>query len=193
MKILPNRCYVDTETTGLDPDVHEIWECALIVEGPKGPQEHHWFLPVDLGRADPFGLAVGQFYERYPDKRCYPEIPGKITPLDEFAYEFSMRTRGLHMIGAVISFDDKRLEKLLRWNKQLPGWHYHIFDVEAAAVGWCRGKGIDLEGALKDDGSSWDSTKLSRLVGVDPDDFLPKHTALSDARWARAMYNATVG
>jgi len=26
----PDVCFVDTETTGLDPDRHEIWEVGLI-------------------------------------------------------------------------------------------------------------------------------------------------------------------
>ena len=38
----------------------------------------------------------------------------------------------------------------------------------------------------------WDSDEISRVVGVDPDDF-DRHTALGDARWARAIYDAITG
>ena len=38
----------------------------------------------------------------------------------------------------------------------------------------------------------WDSDALSRAVGVNPDDF-DRHTALGDARWAKAMYEAVMG
>ncbi len=37
----------------------------------------------------------------------------------------------------------------------------------------------------------WDSNKLSLAVGVDPDDF-DRHTALGDARWAKAIYERVI-
>jgi hypothetical protein len=60
--------FIDTETTGLDPDRHEIWEIALIVDD----QEYQWFLPVDLGKADPIALNIGRFHERYRSTTIVP-------------------------------------------------------------------------------------------------------------------------
>ena len=44
-------CFVDTETTGLDPDRHPIWEVALIT--PNG-DEHVWqFAVEEINGVDP--------------------------------------------------------------------------------------------------------------------------------------------
>jgi hypothetical protein len=166
--------FVDTETTGLDPDVHEIWEVALIIDG----QERTWQLPVDLGRADAVALRIGHFHERRYD------IP--LTPLGEFAERFAELTRGYHLVGAVPSFDDERLRKLLRANGACPEWHYHLIDVEALAVGFlaARGREVDLP---------WRSDDLSVACGVAPPLAADRHTALGDARWVKRWYEAIVG
>ena len=71
--------FVDVETTGLDPLLHEIWEVALVVEH----RTYVWQLPVDLGRADARALALGRFHERRAEE---PTPPG------QFAAEFSRLT-----------------------------------------------------------------------------------------------------
>jgi len=193
-------CWVDCETTGLDPDRHEVWEVGLIL--PDG-SEHLWQLPVDLSRADPMALNIGQYHERrLPDGHkdfLHPE---------RFAQKFARLTRGLHMAGAVVSFDAERLWKLLRANGECPMWHYHLIDVEALAAGrvsgLCEGQSNDgmSRGTIavdRPDGSvvhldgrpPWKSDDLSRAVGVEPDDF-DRHTALGDARWAKAIYEAVM-
>lgn len=171
--------FVDTETTGLDPDRHEIWEVGLVVDDI----EHHWWLPVDLGRADSIALKIGQFHERYPDTN----VTGYAADLHAFAAEFAELTRGRHLVGAVVSFDAERLSKLLRANGACPEWHYHLIDVEALAVGYLSGHGMRGEWTLP-----WKSEDLSKAVGVDPD-LYDKHTALGDAFWAKAIYEAVCG
>jgi DNA polymerase III epsilon subunit-like protein len=187
-------CFVDTETTGLDPDRHEIWEVGLIL--PDGA-EHRWFLPVDLGRADARALAIGRFHDRYP-KPSYgprPHIVDGVTDLDDFAYEFAELTRGRHLVGAVVSFDAERLSKLLRANGACPEWHYHLIDVEALAVGYLAG----TRGTTDDDTSvenlvtpPWKSDQLTEALGIHVPE-AEKHTALGDARWAKAIYEAVMG
>ena len=54
--------FIDTETTGLVPDRHTIWEVALIT--PAG-DEHVWQFPVDEMAADPFALNIGRYWERH--------------------------------------------------------------------------------------------------------------------------------
>lgn len=174
-------CFVDTETTGLDPDVHEIYEVGLIT--PDG-EEHHWWLPVDLGKADPRALEIGNFYDRYPERGD----PGlEISSIWTFAKEFEKLTRGMHLGGCVPSFDEERLRKLLRRKGAAPGWHYHIVDVEPLMIGFIAGCGAQSMPSLP-----WKSADLSRSIGVDPDLF-EKHTALGDARWARECYLAVMG
>jgi hypothetical protein len=163
----PVIAFVDTETTGLDPDLHEIWEVGLII----GEHEWAWRLPVDLGRADPVALRIGGFHVRGLD--------GKWATKQEFARDFATLTRGLHLAGAVVSFDEERLRKLLRANGACPEWHYHLVDVENLAAGK-----LGLA-------PPWDSEALSAMVGVDPTRFA-RHTALGDARWAKAIYEAVI-
>lgn len=173
--------FVDTETTGLDPDRHEIWEVGLIVREDDGAEhEHSWQLPVDLGRADPMALNIGRFHDR--------RARGDDVDLANFAAEFVRWTHGAHLVGAVVSFDADRLWRLLRRLGQCPMWHYHLIDVEAFAAGWIMGSGPAIEVGRP----PWSSADLSKTVGVDPDLF-DRHTALGDARWAKAIYDAVMG
>jgi hypothetical protein len=187
--------FVDTETTGLHPDYHQIWEVALLLEDQGTTTEHVWQLPVDLGRADPMALGIGRFHER----RTVAEA---LSAPSTFAREFSHLTAGAHLVGAVISFDEERLRRLLRREHQCPTWHYHLVDVEALAAGRVAADAYVESAVIVDlaDGSTvrvdgrppWKSDHLSRAIGVDPDDF-DRHSALGDARWARAIYQAVMG
>lgn len=185
--------FVDTETTGLDPRHHEVWELALVLRDAEGVEvERVWQLPVDLGRADPIALTVGRYYER-----SYQANPGafeaELSQPWAVAKEFAELTHGAHLVGAVPSFDDAFLKRLLRGFHQCPGWHYHLVDVEALAAGYLASLALEVdadpEARLAIATPPWDSSELSRHVGVDPSVF-PKHTALGDAQWARAIYDA---
>lgn len=146
--------FVDCETTGLDPLRHEVWEVALVVrtlpdeEGKSPPdEERHWFLPVDLGAADPVALSIGGYYERYeapPAQRDVTRGGVKyrewIDHVGEFATEFARLTHGAQLVGAVPSFDAGFLGPLLRTHGACPGWHYHLIDVEPLAWGWVHGR-----------------------------------------------------
>lgn len=166
--------FVDTETTGLDPDRHEIWEVAAIWRADSNDRwiERVWQLPVDLGRADSKSLELNNYHER--------ARPTFSDALALFANDFASITRGKHLVGAVISFDEERLRKLLRANGACPEWHYHLIDVEALVAGKL---GIR---------PPWNSEELAEKVGVKPPEGAERHTALADARWAKAMYEAVM-
>jgi len=194
-------CFVDTETTGLDPDRHPIWNVALIE--PDG-HEWEWFLPVDLTTADAVALNIGRYHDRHPSgslmtTRNMGDRP-RLTDVGTFARDFARITWGAHLAGAVVSFDEERLRRLLRANGVCPGWHYHIVDVEALAAGWLAHKWGGLEDSPDDEVRAkavlhkppWNSTDLSRAVGVHPENF-ERHTAVGDARWAKAIYTAVMG
>lgn len=184
--------FVDTETTGLDPERHEIWEVGLILRRESASnevfdEEHHWMLqPNNLELADPMALSIGQFHERFDREAAAPSITA-------FCNEFARLTSGAHLVGAVVSFDAIRLERLLRRHGQCPSWHYHLIDVEALAVGWLASQTTHMVAAhdplVK---LPWNSTEISRACGVDPDAF-DKHTAMGDAQWARAIYDRVMG
>jgi hypothetical protein len=231
--------FIDTETTGLDPVRHEIWEVGMILRGDDWRREYVWQLPVDLGRADVIAMNIGGIRQRRGQQGTSSFHPGPDAFVDEqpkdagppmvlhpdalpwWAEMFSRLTWGVHVIGAVPSFDHERLSRLLRRHHSIAGWHYHLIDVEALAAGYIIGRargialtalsdpqaaqarevGIDVRGigawrgALDALGVGtslpWSSENLSKHVGVDPEQF-DRHSALGDARWAEAMFDAVM-
>lgn len=192
---------VDTETTGLDPERHEIWEVALLLADSGDltePVEYTWYLPVDLTRADPMGLRVSGYHDRHPagyGSDADLSGGGSVHSPFGFAAEFCHLTYQAHIVGAVPSFDDERLRKLLSKHGYAPGWHYHLIDVEAMAVGYLHGALREVDGDRQFPRPSlpWRSDDLSRECGVDPPSEDERHTALGDARWAWRWYRALVG
>lgn len=192
--------FVDTETTGLDPDRNEVWEVALILRDPEQgeDQEYLWQLPVDLSRADSIALTIGQFYERRWNEagglhfgmkgRVWdgePEEKFVVKEPYQWAMNFARLTSGAHLVGAVPDFDSRFLTKTLRQWGACPGWHYHLIDVEALLIGWSRGKADWTE---PDDLETppWNSRELYAAHGFE---WEGEHTALGDARLARAVYD----
>jgi hypothetical protein len=118
--------------------------------------------------------------------------------------------------------DDKGFWRTSSREERQHPWHYHLIDVEALAVGFLRaiefmgmtpmyaddGRMVGTTRPIREVGASywlwpgsvdaemplpWSSSDLSKAVGVDPDHFLPKHSALTDARWAKAVFEAIIG
>lgn len=188
--------FIDTETTGLDPDRHGIWEVALII----GEREHVWQFPIHETAADPFALKLNGYWDRHwstdnisvrPLDALYEAHTTQksrntsgwgraMYPGDDWCRYFQSLTADHHLVGAVPSFDEERLRKLLLSEGVLPRWHYHLVDVEALVAGKL---GIE---------PPWDSNELSRAVDVEPENF-HRHEALADARWAKALYEAVMG
>lgn len=179
--VLTTLCFMDTETTGLEPDA-DVWDFACILRrGGEQDYEVQFLVEHDTAKAarlsEPFlsdyrarftGTAVG----RRQAARWVQEL-----------------TRGVTVVGAVPDFDTTRLARLLRGEGLEPAWHYHLCDVENLAVGYLMGRGrrSDIPVAQP----PWDSEALSLAVGVDPQQF-ERHTALGDARWVRAIYDAVM-
>jgi hypothetical protein len=122
-----------------------------------------------------------------------------------------------HIIGAVPSFDTERLSLLLERHGCAWGGHYHLIDVENLAVGYlahtvrtvdyyrtvldatedaeqhaasAREKVAELAGLIT---PPWDSDEISRAVGVEPPGPGVRHSAMGDARWALAIWDAITG
>lgn len=200
--------FCDTETTSLRPD-RRAWEVALIVRDPLASEygtqrEHHWFIraeDLDLGNADPFALKVGRFYDRHPQYAHGHWKTTLVSPEAEVLREVEKLTRGAHLVGAVPNFDAGVLGTRMRAHGILPSWNYHLVDVEPLAAGWLAAHAafLDREGEAERAAElrriaapPWNSDELSRAVGVEPDED-SRHTALGDAKWAMALYDAVTG
>jgi hypothetical protein len=178
--------FIDTETTGLHPVLNPVWEIAVIVDDV----EHNWQvrLPRDLPIGD--GLDVPHMTEWVLENTRWCDVYDDATALHPqvSARKFADLVDGRHLVGAVPSFDEERLRAMHA--KYVSGqatsfpWHYHLIDVEAMAVGYLAARGVATP-------LPWKSHDLSAALGV----VMPvedEHTALGDARWAKALYEAMV-
>jgi hypothetical protein len=192
--------FIDTETAGLDPEHHAIWEIAVIVDDV----EHCWQqrLPIHGvgGVPGSYFNTVDQWVLDNTGIRDRYDHDTALEPMESIA-RFVELVRGRHLVGACPWFDSERLHRL--WltvapdDKRALPWHYHLIDVENLAIGWLAGfhEAGWHEGfrQLEEAGLPWKSTDLSIALNVNPADFEPKHSALADARWAKAMYEAVIG
>lgn len=188
--------FLDTETTGLSLD-DDIWEFAAIRREADGTQtEHHMFIEHDAMRCANLPESF-----RADHRKRYPET-GVLTQFEAAYRIHALLSDRPHVVGAVPNFDTERLVILLGKHGYTPGWHYHLIDIENLAVGYLAGvAGRAIDEALMDDREPpyivvsrlqppWNSDDLSRAVGVDPPGDGERHTALGDARWAMAVYDA---
>lgn len=191
--------FLDTETTGVHPG-RQVWEIGMIRRDDDGESELQFYVEVDLSEADPFGLSVGKFYERHPQGRWLSDrmtVPADPEPCRvHLAAELVAQwTHGAHVIGAVPSFDTISLDALMRDHGLLPAWHYHLTCVETLALGYLAGQraaGHQLRDEAGDLQPPWKSRDLAAAVGVIQREE-DMHTALGDARWARAIYDKVLG
>lgn len=164
--------FIDTETTGLDPDTHEVWEVGMVVRAGGTETEHHWFVQVDLKAANPEALDIGGFHDRYDTREA-------VAPLDLAGGLHTLIPPRAHLVGAVVSFDEERLRRLMNRYRVPVRWHYHLVDVENLVAGRL---GIE---------PPWESDDLAAALGVTIDE-KDRHTALGDARWAMRLYDAAL-
>jgi Exonuclease len=164
--------FIDTETVSLESADDVIWEVALM---KADGNEHLWHLPVDLGRANAESLKIGRFYERSPQMIDRGRETDYLTPSRAFARDFSRLTADKYLVGAVPSFDEERLRKLLRANGACPSWSHRLICVEVLAAGamkWSLPIGL---------------TRTADALGIRVDETM-QHTALGDARVAKAVF-----
>jgi hypothetical protein len=192
--------FVDTETTSLRHD-RRIWEIGMIRRDETGDTEIGIYVAdVDLSEADPYSLEIGGFHERHP--LCRPKAAGDTNLIlgeQDAAAIVRDWTHKAHLVGTVPNFDAEGLAGLMRRVWMCPTWHYHLIDAETMAIGWLHAwqsleplEDEDGNPAARPLGLPWDSDAVSKSCGVDSTLF-PRHTALGDARWARALYDRVTG
>lgn len=186
--------FLDTETTSLRPD-RRAWDIGLILrEDGKPDVEHQWFVwagDLDLGNADPFALSIGRFYDRHTDLNDGPVSYNEDScPERSVLSDVERLTRGAHLVGAVPNFDAEVLGTRMREHGIAPSWHYHLIDVEALAVGFLSAGDNLAENPIL---LPWSSDELTSRLGLAPVPDEDRHTAIGDARWARAIYDRVTG
>lgn len=188
--------FLDTETTGLDPLRHEVWEVGLIVRGSVDRDDAYlWQLPVEeFQHADPMGLRVGRFHDRrWPpsepamttqDDVVIGRMPGyqfqvPLWRMEDWAAHFVELTREAFVVGICPHFDMGFLDRLLHRVGQVPMWHYQPIDAEAVAAG-----ALGLP-------PPWPTQEIMERFGVEMSEE-ERHTALGDARMAMDLYDVAM-
>lgn len=206
--------FVDAETTGLEPGRHHVWELACILrERGRKDRELCWRIRPDLRTADPNALRVGRYYERMGELAAdyvgaaFRDVDSRSTSnadpwpcgAHSVAKSLASLLDGAHLVACNPAFDAGFLAAFLRAHGQAPGWHYRLKDIGSLAQGYQHGRVRELLSADPEldvtdllPAAPWHSDELSRMIGVDPDGF-DRHTALGDARWVRAQWDAITG
>lgn len=153
--------FLDTETTGLDPDKHEVWEIAwAYIEGEvfSTPVQHSGVT------ADPKAISMNGY-----NNRAVWDMTNRADLRVRNIFE------GATLVCANPTFDRMFLRK--RWG--LEPYHYRSIDIESMALvilGYERPKGLkDIAGDL-------------RKIGYDIGE--PNHSAWLDVTVLRACYKA---
>lgn len=165
--------FLDTETCGLGLS-SPIWDVALIrreVDGYESELQFYVQHPISSAESLPEPFRADHD-ARYDPASAYT-LGSAQTILNYLMRPAADGTKA-HIVGAVPNFDTERIA----YQFDISPWHYHLIDVEALVAGKL---GIE---------PPWDSDELAEAVGVV--DWEGRHTALGDARWAKAIYDAVM-
>lgn len=220
---IAHRVWMDTETTKLSI-WRRAWDVALIVRTTEPTEqggreyvdhEYQWFVhPIDieLERADPKALEIGQFWERHPHGAILIEMGarsmlangriGDLLALDLRTLPTLTRVRraghiardvhGLTRCRAPIygsnpGFDMLTLEHMLSEEGLTADWHYHPNDVPNLIEGWLIGRGCPERIP-----TSRRSEDYCRAVDIEPNNYA-RHSALGDCQLFRDAFDAMYG
>lgn len=167
--------FLDVETTGLDPNVHSVWEIAYAVD--DGPILSE-IVAHRLNPHEAKALEINGYHERVADRvpRSLTKWGGDIQSWD-FEAALMVELQGATIAGANPSFDAAMLTT--RWAKcfDSPPWSYRLLDIEAYAMG---ALGYDRPRGLH--------TICADLAGLGHEMPTPDHTAAGDVAATRAAF-----
>ena len=161
-------CFIDTETTGLDPRIHQPYEVAWWREDESKPRSE--WIQHTLDHADPKALEVGRYWER----GAHSAMPGGYMRTVD-ARTLSLVLGDVTLVGSNPAFDAAMLTRVIG----APVWHHRMIDVAAA--------GMWVFGLDRPEGLAGTALRC-KAEGYDIPE--PDHTAEGDVRATRAVYEA---
>lgn len=160
--------FIDTETTGLDPETDQLIEIAYAYL--DDPEPRTLILPHDRNNVSPEAARVNHYYERgLGDSTRWATLE----QLLEFEYDL---IAGETLVGANIGFDESFLAKEFPSKK----WHYRKLDIESMAY--------QAFGFPEKVPGMKDIHRELNVMGFDIPE--PDHTAAGDVRALVASFNA---
>lgn len=172
--------FLDVETTGLDPEVHEMFEVGLTKTDVKGEilgSLYYWIVPQHLQTASPQALALNGYYRRKMTEPCEGRVHGAVR--QEVAEEIVIFTEGVHLVGCNPGFDASFVRAFLLAEQHVPLWHHRMIDLESLAIG------------IEPDVSHGVPMGLSELAETFNKSEIPeedRHTAKGDVEATRVLY-----
>lgn len=162
--------FVDIESFGTERDA-DMFEFGLIA--PDGKEHIIWIPGADPAKASRDALKINKFYLRR--KEGY--VRHGAASRREAAEKIAELTTGVRLAGNNVGpFDMQVVDFFLRSEGLAPAWDYRVLDVVDYAAGI-----LGMTGA-------YGSREVSAALGVDEPKGDDAHTAIGDARWAKAMY-----
>jgi DNA polymerase III epsilon subunit-like protein len=210
---------LDSETTGLDPLRHGIWELATIVTDEDGQRREHLYrMEPDLPAAEPRALEINRYYERTAGMEHARHRPNEVHDLaagncgywsspKALAPCLALWLSGTTIVAANPTFDAGFLAAFLRRHGHAPTWHYRLRDIGSMAYGWLQGRAAgaqflaepgsdaardhpDIPSAVPPVDASTDD--FARALGIDVAQF-ERHSALGDCRLLGLMLDIIEG
>lgn len=171
MKALKDRtlAFIDCETTGLDPTVHEVIEYAVILEEPDGTFQEFTakVTPEYIERAHPRALEVNG----YTPEKWVGSVPSV-----QAAQEIGRLLSGdVVLVGHNVRFDSGFFTEMLKRAGVNVRIDYHTVDTITLAWEHLVPKGL----------TSLSLANVCKFLSVTPGG----HEALADARACRTVYH----
>lgn len=161
-------CFIDTETTGLDPRIHQPYEVSWWIEDFDEPSTE--WLEHTLEHADRQALDIGRYWERGAHQARRTGYLRTIEPLTLAGCLVDVT-----LVGSNPAFDAAMLSRYIGTSV----WHHRMIDVSTGGMwvfGWDRPRGL---AGVADECRSR-GHEIPR----------PDHTAEGDVRTTRAVYEA---
>lgn len=185
--------YADTETTGTNSAIHEVWEMAVVLEedGRVVDRINTFVQPMRLEWADAKALEIGGFYQRFPRDPIFQMEPTDtvadcVLAATNAGEWLSRHLRGYRLASCNIDFDASFLRALTLGDRPGGGWpvtwHYSPLDVKSI----CYGAAPATFGMKTDELIEY--FELHEFVRKPGE----HHTAADDAELARALLHAAL-